>query len=101
MNSLLGGNAQYFFDWCVVDADALGNRGVGHLAGGDVDAELQPWVAGGGPGDATTVPAYEVYNRAFRTGDVGTASAIGVCIVVLIFLLTLLINRVAEREAAR
>ena len=56
---------------------------------------------GGGPGDATTVPAYEVYNRAFRTGDVGTASAIGVCIVALIFVLTLLINRVAEREAAR
>ena len=27
---------------------------------------------GGGPGDATTVPAFEVYNRAFRGGDVGT-----------------------------
>ena len=25
-----------------------------------------------GPGDATTVPAFEVYNRAFKGGDVGT-----------------------------
>ncbi len=48
---------------------------------------------GGGPGDATTVPAFEVYNRAFRGGDVGTASAIGVCIAALIFVLTLVINR--------
>jgi raffinose/stachyose/melibiose transport system permease protein len=56
---------------------------------------------GGGPGDATSVPVYEVYDRAFRGGDVGTASAIGVCVAVAIFLLTFLINRVAEREAAR
>ncbi len=56
---------------------------------------------GGGPGDATTVPAYEVYNRAFRGGDVGTASAIGICVATLIFVLTFLINRVAERETAR
>jgi raffinose/stachyose/melibiose transport system permease protein len=56
---------------------------------------------GGGPGDATTVPAFEVYNRAFRVGDVGTASAIGICIAALIFVLTLVINQVAEREAAR
>jgi len=56
---------------------------------------------GGGPGDATTVPAYEVYNRAFRGGDVGTASAIGVCIVALIGALSVLINRLAEREGAR
>jgi raffinose/stachyose/melibiose transport system permease protein len=56
---------------------------------------------GGGPGDATSVPVYEVYDRAFRGGDVGTASAIGVCVAAAIFVLTLLINRVAEREAAR
>jgi raffinose/stachyose/melibiose transport system permease protein len=56
---------------------------------------------GGGPGDATTVPAFEVYNRAFRGGDVGTASAIGVCIAALIFMITLGVNRIAEREAAR
>jgi raffinose/stachyose/melibiose transport system permease protein len=56
---------------------------------------------GGGPGDATSVPVYEVYNRAFRTGEVGTASAIGVCVALAIFALTFLINRVAEREAIR
>jgi len=56
---------------------------------------------GGGPGDSTSVPAYEVYDRAFRGGDVGTASAIGVYIVALIFVLVFLINRVAERETAR
>jgi raffinose/stachyose/melibiose transport system permease protein len=56
---------------------------------------------GGGPGDATSVPVYEVYDRAFRGGDVGTASAIGVCVAAAIFALTFLINRVAEREAAR
>jgi raffinose/stachyose/melibiose transport system permease protein len=56
---------------------------------------------GGGPGDSTSVPAFEVFNRAFRGGDVGSASAIGVCIAALIFVLTLLINRIAEREAAR
>ena len=56
---------------------------------------------GGGPGDATTVPAFEVYNRAFKGGDVGTASAIGICIAAMIFVLTLVINQVAEREAAR
>jgi raffinose/stachyose/melibiose transport system permease protein len=50
---------------------------------------------------AGPVPVYEVYDRAFRGGDVGTASAIGVCVAVAIFLLTFLINRVAEREAAR
>ena len=56
---------------------------------------------GGGPGDSTTVPALEVYNRAFKAGDVGTAAAIGVCIAALIFVLTVVINRIAEREAAR
>ena len=56
---------------------------------------------GGGPGDATSVPVYEVYDRAFRGGDVGTTSAIGVCVALAIFALTFLINRVAEREGAR
>ena len=56
---------------------------------------------GGGPGTATTVPAYEVYTRAFRGGDVGSAAAIGVCVAALIFALAFAVNRVAEREAAR
>jgi raffinose/stachyose/melibiose transport system permease protein len=53
----------------------------------------------GGPGNATSVPAFEVYNRAFRAGDVGTASAIGVCVAALIFVLAFALNRFAERQA--
>jgi raffinose/stachyose/melibiose transport system permease protein len=53
----------------------------------------------GGPGNSTSVPAFEVYNRAFREGDVGTASAIGVCVAALIFVLAFALNRFAERRA--
>jgi raffinose/stachyose/melibiose transport system permease protein len=53
----------------------------------------------GGPGDATTVPAFEVYQRAFRSGEVGTAAAIGVCLAAVIFALSFTINRVADRAA--
>jgi raffinose/stachyose/melibiose transport system permease protein len=53
----------------------------------------------GGPGDATTVPALEVFQRAFRTGDVGGAAAIGMCLAAVIFALSLGINRVADRAA--
>jgi raffinose/stachyose/melibiose transport system permease protein len=52
---------------------------------------------GGGPGDATTVPALEVYERAFRGGDVGGAAAIGVVLAAAIFVLAFAINRTAER----
>src|SRR2546430_13638765 len=38
---------------------------------------------GGGPGDATRVPAYEVYNRTFNTGEVGLACAIGITIAII------------------
>jgi raffinose/stachyose/melibiose transport system permease protein len=54
---------------------------------------------GGGPGDATAVPALEVYRRAFRGGDVGSAAAIGVCLAAAIFVLAFAINRVADRAA--
>ncbi|MGI4894598.1 MAG: carbohydrate ABC transporter permease, partial [Janthinobacterium lividum] len=37
----------------------------------------------GGPGDATTVPAYLAYDRAFQTNQVGSACAIGVTLAVL------------------
>jgi raffinose/stachyose/melibiose transport system permease protein len=53
----------------------------------------------GGPGGSTTVPAYEVYDRAFKSGAVGSASAVGVCLAVAIFLLAFAINRFAERGA--
>jgi raffinose/stachyose/melibiose transport system permease protein len=51
----------------------------------------------GGPGDATSVPAYQVYERAFQTGQVGSAAAIGITLTLLILAVTLVVNRVAER----
>jgi len=51
----------------------------------------------GGPGDATSVPAFQVYDRAFQTGQVGSAAAIGILLTLVIFSISLLINRVAER----
>lgn len=50
----------------------------------------------GGPGEATKVPAYEVYNRAFNTGEVGLACAIGVTLAVLVFAVTAGVGRLAE-----
>jgi raffinose/stachyose/melibiose transport system permease protein len=51
----------------------------------------------GGPGDATTVPALLVYELAFRGGQVGAAAAIGLTLALIIFLLAVGIDRVAER----
>jgi raffinose/stachyose/melibiose transport system permease protein len=53
---------------------------------------------GGGPGTATTVPAFELYTRAFQTGRVGQAAAIGVVITVLVFAAVLVIFRVFDRR---
>ncbi|AUA14031.1 ABC transporter permease subunit [Streptomyces sp. SID8382] len=52
----------------------------------------------GGPGNATSLPAYEVYNRAFGTGQVGSACAIAVVLTAVILLLTFLITKVQPRE---
>ncbi len=52
---------------------------------------------GGGPGGATSVPAFEVYERAFRGGEVGAAAAIGICLAATILVLAVAIDRVAER----
>jgi raffinose/stachyose/melibiose transport system permease protein len=52
----------------------------------------------GGPGTATSVPAFEVYRRAFQVGDVGSAAAVAVTLTLLIFLITVGITRVAERS---
>lgn len=52
----------------------------------------------GGPGSSTAVPAYEVYRRAFQIGEVGSAAAVAVTLTALIFLLTVGITRVAERD---
>jgi raffinose/stachyose/melibiose transport system permease protein len=53
----------------------------------------------GGPGDSTSVPSYEVYHRAFGLGQVGSAAAIGVTLTVMIFAISFVINRFADREA--
>ena len=54
----------------------------------------------GGPGDATSVPAFQVYDRAFQTGEVGSAAAIGIALTAIIFSFSLVINRTAERGYA-
>ncbi len=54
----------------------------------------------GGPGYSTAVPAFEVYNQAFRLGRVGAASAVGVVLALLIFGISFAITRVAERGDA-
>ena len=51
----------------------------------------------GGPGNSTSVPSYEVYHRAFELGRVGSAAAIGVCLTVIILLISLVINRLGDR----
>ena len=45
-------------------------------------------MTGGGPGTATTVPSYQVYRRAFFTGEVGSAAALGVVLAMIILLLS-------------
>ncbi|TDE97249.1 sugar ABC transporter permease [Occultella glacieicola] len=51
---------------------------------------------GGGPGNSTTVPAYEVFQRAFREGAVGSAAAIAIALTAIIFVLNVIVNRIAE-----
>ena len=51
----------------------------------------------GGPGDATTVPAFQVFSRAFESGQVGSAAAVGITLTAIIFLISLGINRFSER----
>ncbi|HLR27883.1 MAG TPA: sugar ABC transporter permease [Ruania sp.] len=58
-------------------------------------------MTGGGPGNSTTVPAYEVFQRAFRTGHVGSGAAVAVTLTVLIFLINLVINRLVEPRESR
>jgi raffinose/stachyose/melibiose transport system permease protein len=53
----------------------------------------------GGPGDATTVPAFQVFSRAFESGQVGSAAAVGITLTAIIFVISLAINRFSERAA--
>ncbi|MET8005718.1 carbohydrate ABC transporter permease [Nonomuraea glycinis] len=54
----------------------------------------------GGPGNATSVPSYEVYHRAFGLSQIGSAAAIGVTLTVVIFAISFGINRFADRGVA-
>jgi raffinose/stachyose/melibiose transport system permease protein len=51
----------------------------------------------GGPGNATTVPAYLVWRRLFQTGEVGSAAALGIVLMLIVFAVTWAINRLMER----
>ncbi|GAB3527994.1 carbohydrate ABC transporter permease [Arthrobacter monumenti] len=55
---------------------------------------------GGGPGNSTSVPSYEVFRRAFELGQVGSAAAIAIVLTVMIFAINLIVNRIGERESA-
>lgn len=52
----------------------------------------------GGPGTATTVPSYEVYNRAFNLKEVGSASAVAVVLTALVFLINAIVSRIGEGD---
>lgn len=53
----------------------------------------------GGPGTETVVPGILIYRRAFEDGRLGAAAAIAVLLSVVVFAVTLLINRIADRRA--
>lgn len=53
---------------------------------------------GGGPGTATTVPSYEVYNRAFNLKQVGSASAVAIVLTVMVFLINVAVSRIGEAK---
>ncbi len=52
----------------------------------------------GGPGTATTLPAFEAYNRAFNTGQVGSAAAVAIFLTVLILIITIVIQRIQPKD---
>ncbi|RKR75272.1 carbohydrate ABC transporter permease [Frondihabitans australicus] len=54
----------------------------------------------GGPGTSTTVPAFEAYNRAFNTGQVGAAAAVAVILTIVIMIITALIGRLQPKDVA-
>jgi raffinose/stachyose/melibiose transport system permease protein len=53
----------------------------------------------GGPGTQTQVPGMQLYNRAFLDGRVGQACAIAVVLALLVFAVTILIDRLANRDS--
>jgi len=53
----------------------------------------------GGPGTSTTTPGLLVYRDAFQLGDVGGASALGIALALVVFILTFGIRALLERRA--
>ncbi|MDO5661066.1 MAG: sugar ABC transporter permease [Brachybacterium sp.] len=53
----------------------------------------------GGPGNATTVPSYEVYHRAFELREVGSASAVAIVLTALVFAINFGVTRIGERSS--
>jgi raffinose/stachyose/melibiose transport system permease protein len=50
----------------------------------------------GGPGNASTVPAVEIYRLAFRESEVGLACAVAVVLMAITFVALLLITRLGR-----
>lgn len=55
----------------------------------------------GGPGTATTVPAFEVFNRAFNHKQIGSAAAVAVVLTVLVFVINVAVSRIGEERRVR
>lgn len=55
----------------------------------------------GGPGTRTTVPSYEVYNRAFNLKEVGSASAVAIVLTVMVFVINVFVSRIGEEKEVR
>jgi raffinose/stachyose/melibiose transport system permease protein len=54
----------------------------------------------GGPGTETVVPGLLIYRRAFEDGRLGAAAAIAVLLSLVVFAVTFLINRFADRRGS-
>lgn len=52
----------------------------------------------GGPGSSTTVPSYEVYNRAFQLKQVGSASAVAIVLTLIVFTINVFVSRIGEER---
>lgn len=52
-----------------------------------------------GPGEATDVPAFILYERAFVYGQVGSAAAVGVALAIIIFAITFAVTRLQGSRA--
>jgi len=50
----------------------------------------------GGPGSATTVPALELFRRAFTYGQIGPAAAVAIALSAVMLALSVIINRFGE-----